>query len=80
MQTQTLFSLLQKFLRGIQMCHMKADGLAIPKIWWLCILGFFKPELLLPKVGSNLKNYFGKIAVSKKKDTATFFCFTPPYE
>ena len=79
MQTQTRRVRLQKFLRGIQICHMKADVLEIPKMWWFFILEFFKPELLLPKVGSNLKNFFGKIAVSQKKDTATFFSFRPPY-
>merc|ERR1712083_759962 len=63
---------LQKILRGIQTCHMKADVLAIPKMWWFFILHFFKPKLLLPKVGSNLKNYFGKIAVSKKKTRLQF--------
>ena len=26
------------FLRGIQICHMKADVLAIPKMWWFFIL------------------------------------------
>ena len=79
MQTQTRRVRLQNFLRGIQICHMKADVLEIPKMWWFFILEFFKPELLLPKVGSNLKNFFGKIAVSQKKDTATFFSFRPPY-
>ena len=63
---------LQFFLRGIQICHMKADVLALPKMWWFLILHFFKPKLLLPKVGSNLKNYFGKIAVSKKKTRLQF--------
>ena len=58
---------LAKFLRGIQICHMKADVLAIPKMWWFLILHFFKPKLLLPKVGSNLKNFFCRIAVLKKK-------------
>ena len=80
MQTQMPFSLLQNFLRGIQICHVKADVLAIPKMWWFLILHFFKPKLLLPKVGSNLKNFFGKIAVSQKKDTATFFRFKTPHE
>ena len=80
MQTQTRRVRLQNFLRGIQVCHMKADVQEIPKMWWFFILGFFKPELLLPKVGSNLMNYFGKIAVFKKKDTATIFNFKPPYE
>ena len=79
MQTQTRRVRLQFFLRGIQICHMKADVLEIPKMWWFFILEFFKPELLLPKVGSNLDNFFGKIAVSQKKDTATFFSFRPPY-
>ena len=80
MQTQTRRVRLQNFLRGIQICHMKADVLAIPKMWWFFILGFFKPELLLPKVGSNLENYFGKIAVFKKKDTATILSFDFWYE
>ena len=75
MQTQTRRVRLQFFLKGIQYCHMKADVLAIPKMWWFLILGFFKPKLLLPKVGSNLMNYFGKIAVLKKKDTATILSF-----
>ena len=30
---------------------------------------FFKPELLLPKVGSNLQNFFCKIVVSQKIST-----------
>ena len=80
MQTQTRRVRLQIFLRGIQICHMKADVLAIPKMWWFLILHFFKPKLLLPKVGSNLKNFFCRIAVLKKKDTATNFNFKPPYE
>ena len=80
MKTKTRRVRLQIFLRGIQIWHMKADVLAIPKMWWFLILHFFKPKLLLPKVGSNLKNYFGKIAVFKKKDTATIFNFKPPYE
>ena len=67
MQTQTRRVRLQNFLRGIQICHMKADVLAIPKMWWFLILHFFKPKLLLPKVGSNLKNFFCKIAVLKKR-------------
>ena len=50
MQTQTRRVRLQKFLRGIQICHMKADVLEIPKMWWFFILEFFKSELLLPKV------------------------------
>ena len=75
MQTQTRRVRLQKFLRGIQICYMKADVLEIPKMWWFFILEFFKSELLLPKVGSNLKNFFCKIAVSKKKDTATILRF-----
>ena len=58
MQTQTRRVRLQIFLRGIQICHMKADVLEIPKMWWFFILDFFKPKLLLPKVGSNLKNFF----------------------
>ena len=66
---------MQKISGGIPGCHMKADVLAIPKMWWFFILHFFKPKLLLPKVGSNLMNYFGKIAVLKKKDTATIFPF-----
>ena len=71
MQTQTRRVRLQNFLRGIQICHMKADVLAIPKMWWFNILEFFKPELLLPQVGPNLNFFFGKIAVFKKIDTAT---------
>ena len=66
MQTQTRRVRLQKFLRGIQICHMKADVLAIPKMWWFLILHFFKPKLLLPKVGSNLKNFFAKLWRQKK--------------
>ena len=58
MQTQTRRVRLQNFLRGIQICHMKADVLAIPKMWWFLILHFFKPKLLLPKVGSNLRIFF----------------------
>ena len=38
MQTQTRRIRLQNFLRGIQTCHMKADVLAIPKMWWFFIL------------------------------------------
>ena len=79
MQTQTRRVALQNFEEVSRVCHMKADVLAIPKMWWFYILKFFKPELLLPKVGSNLENFFGKIAVSQKKDTATFFSFRPPY-
>ena len=76
MQTQTRRVRLQNFLRGIQICHMKADVLAIPKMWWFLILHFFKPKLLLPKVGSNLMNYFGKIAVLKKKTRLQFWVLT----
>ena len=47
MQTQTLFSLLQFFLRCIQVCHMKADVLPFLKMWWFFMLSFFKPGLLL---------------------------------
>ena len=36
---------------------MKADDLPFPKMWWFFILQF-KPELLLLKVGSNLRNFF----------------------
>merc|ERR1711934_621255 len=36
-------------------------------MWWFLILHFFKPKLLLPKVGSNLKNYFGKISMTNSK-------------
>ena len=38
MQTQTRRVRLQIFLRGIQTCHMKADVLAIPKLWLVVIL------------------------------------------
>ena len=38
MQTQTRRVSLQNFIRGIQICHMKADVLAIPKMWWFFIL------------------------------------------
>ena len=38
MQTQTRRVALQNFLRGIQICHMKADVLAIPKMWWFLLL------------------------------------------
>ena len=62
------------FLRGIQGCHMKADDLPFPKMWWFFILQF-KPELLLLKVGSNLRNFFGKVAVSKKKRHGHIFLF-----
>ena len=40
MQTQTRRVALQKFLRGIQICHRKADVLAIPKVWWFLLLNF----------------------------------------
>ena len=60
------------FLRGIQICYMKADVQAIPKMWWFFILQFFKPKLLLPKVGSNLKIFFCKIVVSQKKTRLHF--------
>ena len=40
---------------------MKADDLPFPKMWWFFILQF-KPELLLLKVGSNMKFYLGKLA------------------
>ena len=80
MQTQTRRVRLQKFLRGIQICHMKADVLAIPKMWWFLILHFFKPKLLLPKVGSNLKNFFWQSGGVTKNNTATIFNFKPPYE
>ena len=53
---------MQKFSKGIRGCQMKADILAIPKMWWFFILKFFKPELLLLKVGSNFRNFFGKVA------------------
>ena len=61
MQTQTRFSLLQNFLRGIQGCHMKADVLPFLKMWWFFMLYFFKRDLLLPKVRSNLKIFFCKV-------------------
>ena len=38
MQTQTRRVRLQNFLRGIRGCHMKADVLAIPKMWLFVIL------------------------------------------
>ena len=38
MQTQTRRVRLQIFLRGIQICHMKADVLEIPKMWWFSML------------------------------------------
>ena len=58
MQPQTRRVALQNFLRDIHICHMKAFVLEIPKMWWFFILEFFKPKLLLPKVGSNLKFFF----------------------
>ena len=80
MQTQTRRVRLQNFLRGIQICHMKADVLEIPKMWWFFILKFFKPELLLPKFGSNLKNFVLQNCGVTKNNTATIFNFKPPYE
>ena len=61
MQTQTRRVRLQKFLRGIQICHMKADVLPFLKMWW-----FLKLELLLLKVGSNIAILIGKVASLKK--------------
>ena len=66
MQTQTRRVRLQNFLRGIRICHMKADVLEIPKMWLFFILEFFKLKLLLPKVGSNLKIFFAKLRCHKK--------------
>ena len=39
------------------------------------MLYFFKLELLLLKVGSNITTFIGKVAASQKKDTATIFRF-----
>ena len=54
------FFYVAKFLRGIQGCHMKADVLPFLKMWWFFMLYFFKRDLLLPKVRSNLKIFFAK--------------------
>ena len=64
---QTLVSLLRKFLRGIQICHMRADVLAIPKMW--CFLGynFLNPSYCYSKSGQISGIFSGKVAVSKKK-------------
>ena len=43
------------------------------KMWWVILLLFSKPELLLPKVGSNLKIFVSGIA--KKNRYAVNFEF-----
>ena len=42
---------MQKFSRGIQGCHQKADVQGFLKMWCFLLLQFFKPKLWLVKVG-----------------------------
>ena len=66
MQTQTRRVALQIFLRGIQLCHMKADVLAIPKMWWFFILEFLNPSYCCPKSGQISSFFFAKLRCQKK--------------
>ena len=61
------FFLCCKFFSEVsRVCHMKADALPFPNMWWFFMLSSFKPELLLPKVGSNLKICLAKWCCQKK--------------
>ena len=51
MQTQTLFSPLKFFLRGIQGCHMKADVLPFLKMWWFLCYNLLNGSYCCPKLG-----------------------------
>ena len=52
---------------------MKADVLPFLKKWWFFMLSFFKPELLLLKVGSNLKIFLESGVIQKNKYSLKFF-------
>ena len=61
MQTQTRRVRLQKFLRGIQTCHMKADVLAIPIMWWFLYSIILNPSYCCPKLGQISRIFFAKL-------------------
>ena len=67
MQTQTLFSLLQNFLRGIQICHMKADVLAIPKCGGFLGYNFINPSYCYSKSGQISGFFLAKWRCPKKR-------------
>ena len=84
MQMQTLFSLLQKFLRGIQgsrdpgmpyesWCPAVSENM----VFFYAII--FKPELLLLKVWSNLRNFFWQSGVVTNLNTCSILSFILPY-
>ena len=72
MQTQTRRVRLQNFLRGIQICHMKADVLAIPKMWWFLILHFLTQVIAAQSRVKSHELFWQNCGVQKKRHGYNF--------
>ena len=72
MQTQTLFSLLQNFLRGMQGCHMKADVLPFLKMWWFLCYNFLFQASILNQCGPN--GYVLRLIQCKTRNVKLWLC------